>query len=318
MKVKFLLVIVVLAALLAGCGQSATATATPAATATATASPTATPAATPTPTAVPISHVYAFGDSFSDNGNLKQLMPSGDSWRIYWEGRCSNGPTAVEVLAARLNVELDNYAVSGAKSDTSNVNPVPNTGYLGQIEKFKTELKGQSADPNALYFVWIGANDFVEKVSYNAPIDNPTLTDDVVNNIATGVTQLAQLGARRFLVITCGEIAAMPGMIALERSDQAAEFQALVTSKLTDRLDELTSQLQVEITVFDHLALSAEIRENPSDYGLTNVSDACQPRYFGVKPACDTPDQYYFWDELPPTRRAHQIFGEAWAALFGK
>jgi phospholipase/lecithinase/hemolysin len=107
-------------------------------------------------------------------------------------------------------------------------------------------------------------------------------------------------------------------MTASEKSDQAAEFQALLTSKLTDRLDELTSQLKIQITVFDHLALSAKIRENPSDYGLTNVSDACQPWYSGAKPACDTPDQYYFWDELHPTRRAHQIFGEAWAALFGK
>ena len=31
------------------------------------------PSATPVPTPIPISHVYAFGDSFSDNGNVIEL-----------------------------------------------------------------------------------------------------------------------------------------------------------------------------------------------------------------------------------------------------
>ena len=65
--------LVILVALLVGCGGAP---------------------AEPTPTPIPISHVYAFGDSFSDNGNYKQLDLS---WPrdAYWEGRASNGPTAV-------------------------------------------------------------------------------------------------------------------------------------------------------------------------------------------------------------------------------
>ena len=94
--------------------------------------------AEPTATPIPISHVYAFGDSYSDNGNFKQLEPHAP-WDAYWEGRISNGPVAVEVLANRLSVELTDYAVANAKSDTSNLNPrFPNTGALGQVEKFKT------------------------------------------------------------------------------------------------------------------------------------------------------------------------------------
>jgi len=274
------------------------------------------PTATPTP--VPISHVYAFGDSYSDNGNMKQLAPAALPWDAWWEGRISNGPTAVEVLANRLNVELTDYAVAGAKSDTSNVDSLfPNTGTLGQVEKFKTELNGHSADPNALYFVMIGANDYLEVLNV-VPSDNPTLTDHTVDNIATLITQLAQLGAKRFLVVNSIDIAVMPYVITNGRSDQAAEFQTLMNSKLSSRLDELKAQLKIEITLFDYVTLSTKIRENPSDYGLSNLTDACQPIFFGVKSACASPDQYYFWDEVHPTRRVHQIFGEAWAALFGK
>jgi phospholipase/lecithinase/hemolysin len=273
--------------------------------------------AEPIATPIPISHVYAFGDSFSDNGNLKQLAPSDPWWDTHWEGRTSNGLVAVEVLADRLSVELTDYAVTGAKSDTSNVNPrFPSTGALGQLEKFKTELDGHSADPNALYFVMIGVNDFFEVLT-DFPIDNPTLTDQTVDNIATLITQLAQLGAKRFLVINSADTAVMPYVIANGRSDDAAEFQTLINSKLSSRLDELKSQLEIEITSFDYVTLSTRIRENPSDYGLSNLTDACQPVFLGVKPACASPDQYFFWDEVHPTRRVHQIFGEAWAALYG-
>ena len=280
-----------------------------------------------TPTLVPVSHVYAFGNSSSDNGNLIQLAPE-LPWDVYWEGRSSNGPVAVEVLANRLNVELTDYAVSGAKSDTSNTSPAfPNTGALGQVEKFKTELNGHNADPDALYFVMIGSNDFYEvlyealyEVSHEVSIDNPTLTDNTVDNIATLLTQLAHLGAKRFLVVNAEDIAVTPSVIiyGMSVSDQAAEFQTLMNSKLSSRLDELKSQLKIEITLFDYVTLSSKIRENPSDYGLSNLTDACQPVAFGVKPACDSPDQYFFWDEWHVTRRVHQEFGEAWAALFGK
>lgn len=274
---------------------------------------------TPTPTPIPISHVYAFGDSYSDNGNMKKLMPSGPPWDLMWEGRTSNGPMAVEVLATRLNVELTDYAVGGAKSGKGNVNPLPNTGALGQIDKFKTALNGQSADSQALYFIMIGDNDFLEKVLLGVTPDNATLTDETVDNIVTGITQLAQLGAKRFLVVNSADLTALPFIIAINQTALASEFQTLLNSKLAARLEELKPQLNLDLTLFDYTALSIKIHNNPSEYGLTNVTDACQPWLSGVvKPACATPDEYYFWDEVHPTRRTHQIFGEAWAALYGK
>jgi cholinesterase len=91
-------------------------------------------------------------------------------WAKYWEGRLSNGPVAVEVLASRLNVELADYVVAGAQSNTGNAElALPNSGASGQVEKFKAGRQGQSADPQALYFVMIGAMDFYGRLGSIPP-----------------------------------------------------------------------------------------------------------------------------------------------------
>ena len=33
----------------------------------------------------------------------------------------------------------------------------------------------------------------------------------------------------------------------------------------------------LEIALYDHVAISDEIRANPQDYGLSNLDDPCQP-----------------------------------------
>ena len=67
------------------------------------------------------SSVIVYGDSLSDNGNLYAL--SGDTYPPsppYYDGRFSNGPVAVEQLAADLGVPLYDFAVAGATSGVGN------------------------------------------------------------------------------------------------------------------------------------------------------------------------------------------------------
>ena len=95
------------------------------------------PAATPTNTPSPeIAHIVAFGDSYSDNGNFykiatelaKDNLMDPDWWpwaKIYYmEGPVTNQPPAVVILADRLNVDLQDFAVGGAKSDYGNANDI--------------------------------------------------------------------------------------------------------------------------------------------------------------------------------------------------
>jgi len=190
------------------------------------------------------------------------------------------------------------------------------TGGLAQVENFKRDLKGGQADASALYFVEFGANDFFGDMFAGTPNNVNSTTDTTAGNIVSLVQQLAQLGAKRFLVIPALDLASMPVVVANNGSAAASQFQDAMNAKLSARLAKQGAQQNLDIKLFEYAALSAKIRAHPSDYGLTNLTNPCQVTNPQILPACATPDQYYFWDEVHPTRRVHQIFGEAWAALY--
>ena len=62
--------------------------------------------------------VIAYGDSLSDNGNL--FKATGQPGPPYFQGRASNGPVAVELLAADLGIPLLDYAFGGATTGIGN------------------------------------------------------------------------------------------------------------------------------------------------------------------------------------------------------
>src|SRR4051812_38820866 len=69
--------------------------------------------------AEPFSLVVVYGDSLSDNGNLfgAAALPGPP----YFQGRRSDGPVAVEKLAAALGVPLLDFAWIGATTGIGNI-----------------------------------------------------------------------------------------------------------------------------------------------------------------------------------------------------
>ena len=275
-----------------------------------------------------ISQIYAYGDSYSDNGASFEIstqavnagvpdsfiLPADPALGLYdSEGRWTNGPTAVEVLSENLQVGLTDYAVGGAKSGDGNyygwLDSFQNTGLFGQIEQFKAETSGQSADYDALHFIFASANDLFEYADFGLPGTVEELATQTVDNIGEGVANLAESGAKQFLVVNSSDLDILPGVIEFGQVNEAALFTDLVNNLLPEKLETLSQQLDVEIALYDHVAISDEIRSNPQNFGLTNVNDPCQA-VFPVEPVCAAPDEFYFWDEYHPTRRTHQIIGE--------
>ena len=275
-----------------------------------------------------ISQIYAFGDSYSDEGlSLKIstaavnagvpdsfILPADPASGLYdSEGRWTNGATAVEVLAQNLGVDLTNYAVGGAKSGNGNyygwLDSFQNTGVFGQIEQFDGELDGNSVDSDALYFIFASANDLFEYTDFGLSGTVEDLASRTVNNIGESVTRLSALGAEQFFVVNSSDLDILPGVIEFGQTAEASLFTDEVNRLLPQELNTLSQNFDLDIFLYDHTAISDEIRANPATYGLTNVEDACQP-VFPVEPLCGAPDEYYFWDEYHPTRRTHQIIGE--------
>lgn len=285
-----------------------------------------------------ISRIYAYGDSYSDSGASLEisnraveadipgasLLPAAPALELYdAQGRWSNGPTAVEVLAKKLDVTLTNYSIGGAKSGSGNffdwLNPFQDTGVFGQVEQFSADRKADSkaegevqpVDAKSLHFIFASANDFFEYLTEpDAPGTIDELAKQTVDNIVRSVSDLSTLGAQQFIVVNSSDLAALPGALEFDIVKASENFTRSVNTQLPTALSKLSSQLEnTQIALYDHTAISDKIRANPSAYGLTNIDDPCQP-VFPVEPACDRPDDYYFWDENHPTERVHQIIGE--------
>ena len=114
------------------------------------------------------SSLVVLGDSLSDSGRLFALTGNTFPPAPYYQGRFSDGPVAVERLASGLGLsgaQFNNLAIAGARtgrSGSADANIGQATGMLTQLATFQAALAGGPANPNALYYVWGGANDMRE------------------------------------------------------------------------------------------------------------------------------------------------------------
>lgn len=250
--------------------------------------------------------IYVFGDSLSDSGNVFNatagVYPPSPP---YFEGRLSNGPVWVEYLASKLEANSTNFAYGGSSTGIGNaVIPLfPLPGLLTQVNSF-TQANPQ-ADPNALYTVWAGANDYL--------FGEVTVPTESVGNLSTAVTSLYESGARNIMVVNLPDLGKLPGTRV--DSQISSSFDALSEAhnfNLTATLDSLSQKPDINIIPVDVNSLFDEAIVAPTEFGFTNVTDSC---LVGVV-ACANPNEYWFWDEYHPTTAAHELVGElAFSAL---
>lgn len=282
--------------------------------------------------ASPFSSVYVFGDSLSDIGRVSALTGGfpGPTFG-YAAGRFSNGPVAVEMLALQLTGQplalANNYAHGGARTGTSpwsnldNNNAVLNgTGLQVQTGMFRNTVGAGNADPNALYVVWAGANDFTEtQVLTNQGND----WTRVIGNVQTAIGSLAADGARHFFVPNLPNLGLTPNVLAAGALMGDPTFSATV-SGLTKNYNTLLrgtlsafdqASSQLDISFFDVWGFMTdfvnEVAQNGSSNGISNVTGRCLPDN-SVTP-CMNPDEYLFFDGQHPTARAHELLGMQFA-----
>ena len=178
------------------------------------------------------SALFVFGDSLSDNGNGYSINnypispPNAESW--------SNGPTAVDYLAARLGLPLTPSTQGGTelrprrcrhgaragclRRDEQLQHGVParpgagpalaGPGVLGLREHGHRTARSRSSwwttrpyDPaTALFFLWGGPNDLLIASTLGNPAVLPGTVAECVGNIAGHILALYTDGARNFLV----------------------------------------------------------------------------------------------------------------------
>jgi phospholipase/lecithinase/hemolysin len=277
-----------------------------------------------------VSHVWVFGDSYSDNGASLRIStgvmngtnPPAGGYLLaappaYIDGRWSNGHTAVEALAGKLGAKLTDYAVGGAESSYTNyyswLDPYVNTGLLGQVDTYAASLGKHRADPRALYVIQIAGNDYFyyEDYALTMPGTVENVGRQVVANEAEAVRELARLGAKRFLVIGSENVSLLPWEVGAGRTAAAAAYTGAVNGKLPGVMRGVARQLHVKVDYFPLAAAGQRIRDHAAKYGLTELNASFESTYPAYIAGSGDPDRYFFWDEWHPTAAVHAILGKA-------
>ena len=240
-----------------------------------------------------VHNLVVFGDSLSDNGN--SYAADGVPKPPYFEGRWTNGYNWVDYFTriaglppatAYLENGGTNFAVGGSTSELLGAQIL---AYLATV--------GGKPDPNDLFTIWIGANDFVAGIQ----------PDVTTGAISAEITALSLAGAQQFLIINVPDISLTPDIIATGTANvQAAkQFVATVNSQLQTVVPYLASLYGVKIDLIDVNPLFNELVNDPSAFGFKNSTGEAYNPSTGKE--VKHPNRYVFWDGFHPTTRVHKI-----------
>ena len=279
--------------------------------------------AAPALAAGPYSQTVFFGDSLTDGGFFRPLLPASvrpvtgqftTNPGLVWSQYLANfyGTGAVPNGNGQTGT---NYAAGGARVG------INSTGALGPIPSLATQVNnylvanGGRADSRALFTVWGGANDLFAITNAGAPAAT-TIANAVTSEIGI-VTQLQNAGAKYILVATVPDLGLTPAFRAQGPAVQATGT-ALTTSYNTSLFSGLASR-GLRVIPLDTFNLLREITAAPAAYGFSNIAGtACQPQITANSLTCnpssyvtpDAPNTYLFADGVHPTSRAHQIVSQ--------
>ncbi|MDJ0632244.1 MAG: SGNH/GDSL hydrolase family protein [Xenococcaceae cyanobacterium MO_188.B29] len=278
-----------------------------------------------------IEQIYIFGDSNSDQGNLYNI--SGFPPEPYfYQGRFTNGPNWIDYLSndLSLNPELYtnlnpgssdlptdgiNFTFGGATSGDINIGGESLPGLQQQVDYFADLYDEATVDPDALYMIWIGPNDYVN--SLNNGVIDPNIPTTAVNNITAAIDELNALGANNILVFNEPNVSFTP--LGQSLPPEAIPFLSDLTEQQNELLAQSVNQLnqanpELNLVYFDTDRFLQDILDAPSEFGLTNVTDNCSGIPFPDLPdnfsPCDNPDEYLFWDNQHPTTVVHRLIAD--------
>lgn len=271
----------------------------------------------------PYSHAVFFGDSLTDAGYFRPLLPPATQ-QVTGQFTTNPGWVWAQQVANYYGLNGtpngngqngDNYAAGGARVS------VEVSGALGPIPSLKTQLtrylaaNGGKADANALYTVWGGANDLFAAAA--APAQAQAIIGAAVTDQIALVGALKQAGAQYVLVPNLPNVGLTPSF----RGPNAAAATAL-SAGYNNALYGGLKQAGIEFIPLDTFTVLSEVAANPAMYGFTNVtSTACtidpansSQSIIGCNPTSyvspDAAKTYLFADGVHPTTAGHALLGQ--------
>ncbi len=249
--------------------------------------------------------IVSFGDSLSDTGNVYigsggTLPGTGyaiyNGYGIYTNPQSGVGPAGlwVDQLAGRLGVSApapflvggSDYAIGS--SFTAGLNGVV-PGMDAQVGDYLTSVGGH-ASSTALYTFWGGANDIFDGL-------NPVTAAD---NIAAEIAAVATDGGKTFLWLNLPPLGDTPGLSGSPLAGPANTASLAFDAEWAHDLATLDAS-GINVVGVNIEALFNSISANPSQFGLTDVTDDCM-----ATPGCN-PNTALYWDTEHPTTQADAL-----------
>lgn len=280
------------------------------------------------------SQFIVFGDSLSDTGNLAHQInnhPSISAIAGTAYGSFTTNPdtTWAGVLADTYGLTAKpnnnntltgtNHAIGGAKAqknETAALGLISIPSVRQQMDNyFNNHTK---ADPNALYAVWVGANDLLGASS--KPITEALMDINTASSAqVSSIKRLHQAGAKTILVPNLPDIGVTPRAAA---NPSMAKQATLAASTYNRALFSQLNQSDANVIPANTFALLQEATANKEAFGFTNVKGfACKninsmTSSLGCHTAnwqatsTDANQTYAFADDIHPSGRTHRILAQ--------
>ncbi|MBB3188890.1 autotransporter domain-containing protein [Halomonas cerina] len=295
------------------------------------------------------SQLIVFGDSLSDSGQFPDVerIALGEIGSLRFTNRLGPsyrapspyGRVSAQRLAEALGLapllpstslvreqtgapDGTNYATGGyttpqilasiARPDGS----VVDTGLVSRTRDGYLVEQG-TADPEALYYVNGGGNDF-----FDGLVTGPATAAASAGTLADGVDRLVAAGARTLVVWNLPDVGATPAGLASGQRETFSSLVRVFNQTLGERLRRHDGR--VDIIRLNVGALFEEVVAAPTDFGfaggvaLTDVcfsSPGCDVTPFGLSSSTPDPDRLLFNDGLHPTTAGQQILADYALAL---
>lgn len=253
--------------------------------------------------------LVVFGDSLSDQGNLKSLL------RIfpkdpYFAGRFSNLYNWVDYLQQMTDISVQNWAVGGAVSSQFLDLEFNNKTLFEKLKRRARALASGSVNKaikryqkkslqdgrifdadSTLFSIWIGGNDYVSIIETDTDADifldlpndqrigSEMVIRRITKNIVSNIKSLYELGARNFIVGNLPDLGKAPMILdntsyhknVYQDHQQKIFFLSQRMTEITNRHNEM---LKNQLRKLKQKLANIEIIFVDAFDGLSNVSHA--------------------------------------------
>lgn len=278
------------------------------------------------------SDVWIFGDSFSDAGATREIIPvlsSLGAAPLPAGGKLSDAKIWAEYFTEELgfsdnaqtywldeNESGKNFSMIAASSKRDNFIIID---FPEMIDAFKKDF--QKFGKNDLVVVQMGVNDALSAMkAFGAEVEKGTdrqlafkkglkIIDKAMESYAKQMKRLASLKARNILVLTAPDLGVAPFARMRKAEDLATKYSAYTNQKIELFLKSGALPSNVKVSVFDLFSAVRNILSSPSTYGLSANLITDRPCGFRGENGkiCINPEKFFYYDLNHPTDQVNRI-----------